>query len=70
MLTFNIYQDQAGQYRWRLVAENGRIVADSSEGYVSKSNVKRIIETIKQDVAVASVAWHESVALNEEVSNE
>lgn len=27
------YSDRQGQVRWRLVAANGRIVADSAEGY-------------------------------------
>jgi uncharacterized protein YegP (UPF0339 family) len=27
------YKDQAGQWRWRAVATNGRVVADSAEGY-------------------------------------
>lgn len=32
-LTVEYYQDAAGQYRWRLKSANGRIVADSAEGY-------------------------------------
>lgn len=28
-----LYQDDAGEYRWRLIANNGRIVATSGEGY-------------------------------------
>jgi uncharacterized protein YegP (UPF0339 family) len=27
------YRDRRGEIRWRLVARNGRIVADSGEGY-------------------------------------
>ena len=30
-----VYQDKAGGWRWRLRARNGRIVADSGEGYSS-----------------------------------
>jgi uncharacterized protein YegP (UPF0339 family) len=36
-----IYRDRAGEYRWRAVARNGKIIADSAEGYVSRANVKR-----------------------------
>lgn len=32
-----VYEDEAGGFRWRLVAENGEIVADSAEGYRHKS---------------------------------
>lgn len=32
------YADHAGEHRWRAVAANGRIVADSSEGYEHRSD--------------------------------
>lgn len=35
------YQDRSSMWRWRLVANNNKIIADSAEGYVSKSNVMR-----------------------------
>ena len=35
------YEDKAGEWRWRLIANNGRIIADSAEGYVSLSNAQR-----------------------------
>jgi uncharacterized protein YegP (UPF0339 family) len=31
-----VYRDKSGDYRWKLVAENGEIVADSAEGYRHK----------------------------------
>jgi uncharacterized protein YegP (UPF0339 family) len=31
-----IYRDLRGGYRWRLVAPNGRIIADSSESYTRR----------------------------------
>ena len=34
-----IYQDKAGEWRWRLKHENGNIMADSSEGYSSEDAV-------------------------------
>jgi len=30
-----IYKDKAGEWRWRLVAANGKKVADSGEGYTT-----------------------------------
>ena len=30
------YKDKAGKYRWRIVADNGRIVGASSQGFASK----------------------------------
>src|ERR1051325_4536215 len=34
---FHVYQDKAGEWRWNLKASNGRVVADSGEGYGDKA---------------------------------
>lgn len=51
-----IYQDQADEWRWRLVAANGETIADSAEGYVSRSNAYRaattVIKTIRAELEV------------------
>lgn len=31
-----VYRDSLGEYRWRLIAENGKVVSDSGEGYVRR----------------------------------
>lgn len=36
MYTITIFQDAAGKWRWRMKASNGRIVADSAEGYARR----------------------------------
>ena len=41
-----VYQDKSGEWRWRRVAPNGEIIADSSEGYVSMSNAERAAERV------------------------
>lgn len=51
--TFVVYQDTAGEYRWRLVAGNGEIIADSAEGYDSKANAHRAIDTVRALVSGA-----------------
>jgi uncharacterized protein YegP (UPF0339 family) len=35
------------QWRWRLVASNGKIVSDSGEGYFNKSECQRGIDLVK-----------------------
>ena len=35
---FTVYRDAAGEWRWRLVATNGRTIADSGEGYVNRQD--------------------------------
>lgn len=37
-LTYWVYKDRAGYYRWQLVHDNGNIIADSGEGYVNRSD--------------------------------
>jgi hypothetical protein len=53
--TFEVYEDAAGQWRWRLVAPNGNIIADSGEGYSSKQGAKRGIESVKAGAPDATV---------------
>lgn len=48
---FVIYEDAAYDWRWRLVAANGRIIADSAEGYVTRSGVIRAIRAVCHTVA-------------------
>lgn len=45
---FETYKSVNGEWRWRLVSKNGRIIADSSEGYVSEANVTRSVERIRR----------------------
>jgi len=52
-MTFEIYKDKAGEYRWRLKATNGKIVADSGEGYVAKTDCEHGIGLIKAGAASA-----------------
>lgn len=36
-----VYRDTAGKWRWRFRASNGRILADSAEGYTTRSKAIR-----------------------------
>jgi len=53
--TFKLYKDRTGEYRWRLVHENGNIIADSSEGYKSKSGAMNGIKSVKDNAPLAPV---------------
>lgn len=52
---FAIYQDKAGEWRWRFVAANNRTIADSGEGYASRFSVKRAITTFVDTVGGISM---------------
>ncbi|MBP3855044.1 MAG: YegP family protein [Ruminiclostridium sp.] len=51
---FEIYSDKAGEFRFRLKASNGQIIA-VSEGYTSKANCKNGIESVKKNSVNAPV---------------
>ena len=55
MADFQIYTDKAGEYRWRMRADNYETIADSGEGYVKKSDCEHGIELVKRDAADAPV---------------
>lgn len=46
-MKFEVYTDKSGQYRWRLKAANGQIIATSGEGYVRKADCLHGIELVK-----------------------
>jgi uncharacterized protein len=52
---FQIYKDRKGEYRWRLRARNGEIIADGNEGYSSKATCKHGIDLVKEQAASAAV---------------
>ncbi|WP_049926782.1 amphi-Trp domain-containing protein [Halopiger goleimassiliensis] len=52
---FEVYEDRAGEWRWRLVHWNGNIVADSGEGYTSKRNAKRAARGVMRAAPTARV---------------
>ena len=51
---FEVYKDKAGEYRFRLKATNGEIIA-VSEGYTTKQNVLNGIESVKENAPIAEV---------------
>jgi len=46
--TFELYEDAAEEYRWRLRHRNGNIIADSGEGYASESNARDAIGRVRE----------------------
>jgi uncharacterized protein YegP (UPF0339 family) len=55
MARFELYKDNAGEFRWRFVSTNGRIIATSSEGYKAKGDCQNGIDLIKREGPVAEV---------------
>ncbi len=51
---FEIYEDKAGEFRFRLKATNGQVIA-TSEGYTKKDGCKNGIESVKKNAPDADV---------------
>jgi len=50
---FEIYEDKSGQWRWRLRAANGELLAIPEEGFASKASVVRALGVVRKNVAAA-----------------
>ena len=51
---FEMYTDKAGEFRFRLKAKNGQIIA-TGEGYKAKSGCKNGIESIRKNAPEATI---------------
>ena len=51
---YQVYTDKAGEFRFRLCARNGEIIA-VSEGYTSKQNCLLGIESVKRNAPEAPI---------------
>jgi uncharacterized protein YegP (UPF0339 family) len=50
---FEVYEDAKKQYRWRLKASNGQVVASSAEGYKTKSDCESAVEMVRKAAKAA-----------------
>jgi len=55
MSSFFIYEDNRGEYRWRLRDNNNEIITVSGEGYITEYWCERAIENVKAEAPKASV---------------
>lgn len=52
---FELYKDAKGEFRWRLVASNGQMIANGGESYKSKASAKAGIESVKKNAPAAEI---------------
>ena len=52
---FELYKDAKGEFRWRLIASNGQMIANGGEGYKTKESAKAGIESVKKNAPTAPV---------------
>ena len=51
---FEIYKDKAGEFRFRLKAKNGQIIA-VGEGYTTLANCEKGVESVKKNAPDAEI---------------
>lgn len=51
---FEVYQDKAGEFRFRLKATNGQVIA-TGEGYKAKASCLNGVESVKKNVVDAKI---------------
>ena len=56
---FEMYTDKAGEFRFRLKARNGEIIA-VSEGYKAKASCQNGVESVRKNAADAPVVKEEA----------
>ena len=54
MAKFEVYKDSTGEFRFRLKARNGQVIA-TGEGYKTKAGVLNGIDSIKRNAADAAI---------------
>jgi len=54
---FEVYPDNSRpkKWRWRLNSENGRIVADSGQGYSTKQSCLDAVDRVKANTKAATI---------------
>lgn len=52
-MKFQIYEDRRGEWRWRLRARNGKIMATSGEGYKRKAACEKALNKVVNSIAEA-----------------
>lgn len=56
MAKFELYRSEANsEYRWRLKAANGKVIATSGEGYKNKGDCQHAIDVVKEQAGNADV---------------
>lgn len=51
-MKFEVYADKRGEFRWRLKAANGKVLADSGESYTRRRRCVDAVARIKRALGV------------------
>jgi uncharacterized protein YegP (UPF0339 family) len=57
-----LYRDQTGEWRWRLVHSSGEVLAESGEGFASRGNAQRSVDRLRDTLLEATIEVYEDSA--------
>lgn len=58
--TVDVFRDSRNEWRWSARAENGRVIADSAEGYVSRDWCEKVVKDLFPSAQLRPVRVDES----------
>ena len=61
-MRFELYRDAKGEWRWRLRARNGEVIADCGEGYVRREDCEHGIALVRQSTEARIVDMTTQIA--------
>lgn len=54
-MIFSMYKDAKKEWRWRFIADNQKIIADSAEGYKNRQDCINAIKLIQSNAATTPI---------------
>lgn len=63
MWHYELFQDEAGRWRWHLRAGNGRLVCTSGEAFATRSNAERAVHQVRAQAGQATLPAPQSAEL-------
>lgn len=64
---FEVYRDTAGEWRWRLLHDNGNVIADSGEGYERSAGSRNGLRSVRTNAPTGPVVVLEEYAPTDSV---
>jgi uncharacterized protein YegP (UPF0339 family) len=52
--SFEVYEDEGGRHRWRLVHDNGTLLARSGQGFTTERTARESVASVRDNAAAAS----------------
>ncbi|MFH0749271.1 MAG: DUF1508 domain-containing protein [Candidatus Bathyarchaeota archaeon] len=54
-MSFEVYKDKVGEFRWRLKGPSQKIIADSGEGYKTKVGCEEGLAAVRKNAPTAKL---------------